>query len=120
MCIRDSFSTAIPQGITSILIKALEDSDWFIPIERENVANLLNERQIIRTTKQEYTQNNNKNNNNQQLPPLLFAGVLLEGGVISYDTNVLTGGLGARYFGIGASTQYRQDRICLLYTSRCV
>jgi len=106
-----SFSTAIPQGITSILIKALEDSDWFIPIERENVANLLNERQIIRTTKQEYTQNNNKNNNNQQLPPLLFAGVLLEGGVISYDTNVLTGGLGARYFGIGASTQYRQDRI---------
>ena len=106
-----SFSTAIPQGITSILIKALEDSDWFIPIERENVANLLNERQIIRTTKQEYAQSNNKNNNNQQLPPLLFAGVLLEGGVISYDTNVLTGGLGARYFGIGASTQYRQDRI---------
>lgn len=106
-----SFSTAIPQGITSILIKALEDSDWFIPIERENVANLLNERQIIRTTKQEYAQSNNKNSNNQQLPPLLFAGVLLEGGVISYDTNVLTGGLGARYFGIGASTQYRQDRI---------
>lgn len=108
-----SFSTAIPQGITSILIKALEDSDWFIPIERENVANLLNERQIIRTTKQEYSQNQNNNNNknNQSLPPLLFAGVLLEGGVISYDTNVLTGGLGARYFGIGASTQYRQDRI---------
>lgn len=105
-----SFSTAIPQGITSILIKVLEDSNWFIPIERENVANLLNERQIIRTTKQEYSQNN-KNNSNQQLPPLLFAGVLLEGGVISYDTNVLTGGLGARYFGIGASTQYRQDRI---------
>lgn len=105
-----SFSTAIPQGITSILIKALEDSDWFIPIERENVSNLLNERQIIRTTKQEYAQSNNKNNN-QPLPPLLFAGVLLEGGVISYDTNVMTGGLGARYFGIGASTQYRQDRI---------
>lgn len=107
-----SFSTAIPQGITSILIKALEDSDWFIPIERENVANLLNERQIIRTTKQEYSPNNGNNkNNSQSLPPLLFAGVLLEGGVISYDTNVLTGGLGARYFGIGASTQYRQDRI---------
>lgn len=102
-----NWSTAIPQGLTTILIKSLEDSKWFVPIERENIGNLLNERQIIRTTRQEYS----GNNANTQLPPLLFAGILLEGGVISYDTNILTGGAGARYFGIGGSTQYRQDRI---------
>ncbi len=105
----NNWSTAIPQGTTTILIKALEDSRWFIPIERENIANLLNERQIIRSTRQEYSTDENKNA--QTLPPLLYAGILLEGGIISYDTNVMTGGIGARYFGIGASTQYRQDRI---------
>ncbi len=105
----NNWSTAIPQGTTTILIKALEDSKWFIPIERENIANLLNERQIIRSTRQEYSKEESKNA--QVLPPLLYAGILLEGGIISYDTNVMTGGIGARYFGIGASTQYRQDRI---------
>ena len=104
-----NWSTAVPQGTTTILIKALEDSKWFIPIERENIANLLNERQIIRSTRQEYAKEGDKNA--QVLPPLLYAGILLEGGIISYDTNVMTGGIGARYFGIGGSTQYRQDRI---------
>lgn len=107
----NNWSTAVPQGTTTILIKALEDSRWFIPIERENISNLLNERQIIRSTRQEYLKETDKNN--QSLPPLLYAGILLEGGVISYDSNIMTGGLGARYFGIGASTQYRQDRITI-------
>jgi curli production assembly/transport component CsgG len=40
---------------------------------------------------------------------MLFAGVLIEGGIIGYDSNTLTGGAGARYLGIGPSTQYRQD-----------
>lgn len=102
-----NWSTAVPQGLTTILIKSLEDSRWFAPIERENIGNLLNERQIIRTTRQEYANGQKVDN----LPPLLFAGILLEGGVISYDTNILTGGAGARYFGIGGSSEYRQDRI---------
>lgn len=106
-----NWSTAVPQGTTTILIKALEDSRWFKPIERENIANLLNERQIIRSTRQEYLKDVDKNS--QNLPPLLYAGMLLEGGVISYDSNVMTGGIGARYFGIGASSQYRQDRITI-------
>lgn len=106
-----NWSTAVPQGTTTILIKALEDSKWFVPLERENIANLLNERQIIRSTRQEYLKETEKSS--QSLPPLLYAGMLLEGGVISYDTNVMTGGIGARYFGIGASSQYRQDRITI-------
>lgn len=104
-----SWSTAIPQGTTAILLKALEDSKWFTAIERENIGNLLNERQIIRSTRKEYSEMNRSEN--VPLAPLLFAGMILEGGVISYDTNVMTGGLGARYFGLGASAQYRQDRI---------
>lgn len=107
-----SFSTAIPQGTTSILLKALEDSKWFRPIERENIGNLLNERQIIRSTRKEYkVEADGKTSIDDQLPPLLYAGIILEGGIISYDTNVMTGGIGARYFGIGANTQYRQDRV---------
>ena len=106
-----TFSTAVSQGATTMLIQALEDSKWFIPIERENLSNLLNERNIIRSTRDEFQ----KRTNNPQpaLPPLLYAGVLLEGGVVSYDSNVITGGAGARYFGAGGSTQYREDRISI-------
>src|SRR5690606_24362833 len=104
-----TFSTAISQGGTTMLIKALEDSGWFVPIERENLSNLSTERNIIRNTKQEYIKNLNPNE--PPLPPLLYAGLLLEGGVISYDTNIITGGIGARYFGLGGSAKYRQDRI---------
>jgi curli production assembly/transport component CsgG len=107
-----SYSTAVTQGATTILIKALEDTKWFIPIERENVSNLLNERQIIRSTRNEDNKKKGKALNDP-LPPLLFAGILLEGGIISYDSNIITGGSGARYFGAGASTQYRQDRITI-------
>lgn len=106
-----TFSTAVTQGATSILIKALGDSKWFIPIERENIGNLLNERNIIRSTRQEYAASTDPKDS--QLTPLLFAGVLLEGGIISYDSNIITGGFGARYFGTGASVKYRQDRISI-------
>lgn len=109
-----SYSTAVTQGATSILIRALEESGWFVPVERENVSNLLNERQIIRSTRQQYSEKNGqKVDQTGDLPPLLFAGVLLEGGIISYDSNIITGGAGARYFGAGASAQYRQDRISI-------
>ena len=106
-----TFSTAVTQGATSILIKALGDSKWFVPIERENLGNLLNERNIIRSTRQEYA--TDSKTPETQLTPLLFAGVLLEGGIISYDSNIITGGFGARYFGTGGSTRYRQDRISI-------
>lgn len=102
-----TFSTSVTQGGTTILLKSLEESGWFIPIERENIGNLLNERQIIRNTRQEHSRDNRP----VKLPPLLFAGIIIEGGVVSYDSNIITGGSGLRYFGAGASNQYRQDRI---------
>jgi len=109
--IGSTFSTAVTQGGTSILLESLEESKWFTPIERENIGNLLNERQIIRATRQEYSEENN--GEVTKMPPLLFANIILEGGVISYDTNIITGGAGARYFGVGASTEYREDRITI-------
>jgi curli production assembly/transport component CsgG len=108
--IGSTFSTAVTQGATTILIKALEDSEWFRPIERENLSNLLQERKIIDATRRDYSDNQSSV---QRLAPLLFAGVILEGGIVSYDSNILTGGVGARYFGVGGSTQYRQDRITI-------
>lgn len=104
-----SWSTAVTQGATTILLRALEESKWFVPIERENIGNLLNERKIIRSSRQHYLKDGEQTSSS--LPPLLFAGVILEGGIISYETNILTGGAGARYFGAGASNQYRQDRV---------
>ena len=106
-----SFSTAVSQGATTMLIQALEESKWFTPIERENLNNLLNERNIIRSTREEFRKNESAAQ--PMLPPLLYAGVLLEGGIVSYDTNIITGGAGARYFGAGASVKYRQDRISI-------
>ncbi|SHN14548.1 curli production assembly/transport component CsgG [Cyclobacterium lianum] len=103
-----SWSTAVTQGATNILIRALEESGWFVPIERENISNLLNERKIIRSSREQY-----EGNNNILLPPLLFAGVLLEGGIVSYETNVFTGGAGIRYFGSNVSSQYREDRVSI-------
>ena len=106
-----SFSTAVTQGATSILIKALEDSKWFVPIEREGLSDLLNERKIIRSSRENYLGQDGKKL--PDLPPLLYAGVILEGGIISYETNVITGGSGIKYFGSSASGQYREDRVTI-------
>lgn len=103
-----SWSTAVTQGATNILIRALEESGWFVPIERENISNLLNERKIITASREQY-----EKGSGSLLPPLLFAGVLLEGGIVSYETNVYTGGAGVRYFGADASAQYREDRVSI-------
>ncbi len=105
-----SWSTAVTQGATTILTKALEESNWFVVIEREGLSNLLNERKIIRSSRANYQAELNEENN-QLLPPLLYAGIILEGGIISYDSNIMTGGIGLKYFGAGASNQYREDRI---------
>jgi curli production assembly/transport component CsgG len=37
--------------------------------------------------------------------------MILEGGIISYDTNIRTGGMGARYLGVGIKNQYREDKV---------
>ena len=102
-----SFSTAVTQGANSILVQALHESDWFTPVEREGLQNILTERKIVRASLKD------KEDETTQLPPLTTAKIILEGGIISYDSNVKTGGLGMEYFGIGASELYREDVISI-------
>jgi curli production assembly/transport component CsgG len=107
-----TLSRAVSQGGASILVKALQDAgnrQWFTIVERESLKNLLNERQIIREMRERYL--GERGVNPQALPALLFAGVLLEGGIIGYDTNTVTGGIGAAFLGIGGHTEYRQDTV---------
>jgi curli production assembly/transport component CsgG len=107
-----SLSRAVTQGGGSILVKALQDAGdrkWFTVVERESLKNLLNERQIITEMRARYL--GELNVNTQALPALLFAGVILEGGIVSYDTNTLTGGKGAALLGLGVNEKYKQDTV---------
>lgn len=103
------FSTAVTQGAEVFLIKALQDTpNWFTVVERVGLDNLIKERQLIRNQREVYEGKEAK-----PLKPLLVAGLMIEGGIIGYDTNITSGGSGARFLGIGASTQYRVDEIVI-------
>ncbi|AUU91674.1 MULTISPECIES: curli production assembly/transport protein CsgG [Enterobacteriaceae] len=105
-----NFSTAVPQSATSMLVTALKDSRWFVPLERQGLQNLLNERKIIRAAQENGTV---AINNRFPLQSLTAANVMIEGSIIGYESNVKSGGVGARYFGIGADTQYQLDQIAV-------
>jgi curli production assembly/transport component CsgG len=105
------FSTAVTQGAEAYLIKSLQEvgnRQWFTVVERVGLDNLLKERQMIKQTREIYDGDKAK-----MLPPLTLAGVILEGGIIDYNSNTLTGGTGARWLGIGPYTQYTQDLVVI-------
>ena len=109
-----SFSTAVTQGAHHILIEALRDAgrgNWFAVVERTGMDGLSRERQLIKNTFELYNGNKNQKAEQTILKPLLYAGMILEGGIISYDTNIRTGGMGARYLGVGIKNQYREDKV---------
>ena len=104
-----SLSSAVTQGAENYLIKALQDvgdQRWFTVLERVGLENLIKERQMIRQMREQYQGRDAK-----MLPPMMFAGIIMEGGIVGYDSNTLTGGTGVRLFGIGASTQYQSDTV---------
>ena len=104
-----SLSSAVTQGAENYLIKALQDvgdQRWFTVLERVGLENLIKERQMIRQMREQYQGREAK-----MLPPMMFAGIIMEGGIVGYDSNTLTGGTGVRLFGIGASTQYQSDTV---------
>lgn len=104
-----SLSSAVTQGGEAFLIKALQDvgdARWFTVVERVGLENLIKERQMIRQMREAYQGREAK-----PLPPMMFAGVIIEGSIVGYDSNTLSGGAGARIFGIGASTQYQSDTV---------
>lgn len=102
-----AFSTAVTQGAASMLMKALKDSGWYIPVEREGLQSLLTERRVLRAV----SEHPQKGAQQDQVPNLLPASIILEGGIIAYDSNTRTGGLGAQFLGIGLSTKYSVDQV---------
>ena len=105
-----SFSTAVTQGGAAFLIRALGESGWFSPVEREGLQNLLTERRIVRSIESPA----DKGAPAVQLPPLTPASVLIEGGIVGYEADVRTGGAGIAYLGVSASTQYRTDQVTVM------
>lgn len=101
------YSTLVTQGAAALLVKALDDSGWYVPVEREGLQNLLTERRIIRAIESP----TDKGRPITNLPNMMPASLIIEGGVVAYETNVRTGGKGANYLGIGSSTQYRVDQV---------
>jgi curli production assembly/transport component CsgG len=109
-----SFSTAVTQGPQHILIEALRDAgkgNWFVVVERTGLDHLTKERQLVKNTYETY---NKDGEGKTPLKPMLYAGMILEGGIVSYDTNLRTGGTGARYLGIGMKNQYREDKVTVV------
>ena len=112
-----SFSTAVTQGAKDLLIDSLKAAGakenpkgtWFRVVERGvGLDHLVRERQIVRSTREQFA---TEEAPAEGVQPLLFAGMILEGGIIGYDTNIETGGNGARYLGIGTTNQYRRDSV---------
>ncbi|KJH82968.1 curli production assembly/transport protein CsgG [Stutzerimonas stutzeri] len=103
-----SFSTAVTQGAASMLVDAMQASGWFIVLEREGLQNVLTERKIIRASQ---AKPDVAPNIQSELPSLLAANILMEGAIVAYETNVRSGGQGARYLGIGVSQEYRVDQV---------
>ena len=108
-----SFSTAVTQGAVHILIEALRDAgkgNWFAVVERSGLDNLSKERQLVRNTFESYS----GKEASTILKPMLYAGMIMEGAIVGYDTNLRTGGSGARYLGIGMKNQYREDKVTVV------
>ena len=104
-----SFSSAVTQGGEVFLIRALQDvgrAQWFDVVERVNVDNLTKERTIIRQMREAYEGKEAK-----PLMPLQFAGLIMEGGIIGYDSGSESGGAAHRFLGIGTQTQYSKDTV---------
>jgi len=107
-----SFSTAVTQGAEAFLIDALKTAGkgkWFRVVERTNLDALVRERQIIRSAREDFANQEGNEDSPTGIQPLLFAGILLDGGIVGYDTNIESGGRGARTLGIGTSRSYRRD-----------
>ena len=98
-----TLSSAVSQGADNYLIDALKGfshGEWFRVVERKSIDNIVRERQIIRSSRITVDPEA------EELPPMMYAGIIVEGGVIGYDSNVTSGGDGGRVFGVGVSQKF--------------
>ena len=102
-----SFSSAVTQGGYAWLIEELINAgngQWFNVLEREGLQNVMTERNLIKNTRQSF-----EDKNLPDIKPMLYAGINIEGGIISYESNFITGGTGVYHKGLGIGKQYRKD-----------
>jgi len=107
-----SLSRAVTQGGAPMLIKALQDAGerrWFSVLDRARLDDILKERQIVTEMRRVYR--NEQKVPASVLPPLAYAGIIMQGGITGYDTNVHTGGIGVRYLGIGPNARWQMDSV---------
>lgn len=99
-----TFSTAVTQAPHAYLIRALKHSNFFDVVERVSLDAVTKERQLIRSTRETFDED-------QKLMPLKFGDMVMTGGVLSYEANIESAGMGARYLGLGASRKVRRDQV---------
>lgn len=103
-----TLSSAVTQGAENYLINGLKrfnSGSWFRVVDRKSIDNLIKERQIIKSANPTFT--------DEDMPPMLYAGVLIEGGIVGYDTNTISGGDGVRIFGLGTSAKYSKHVVTI-------
>jgi len=94
-------SSAIPQGLSSMLVQELltsGDGKWFRVVERETITAILNERQVVVAALGPDVE--------EPLQSLLLPGILITGGAVSYDRKV-----SQRFAGIGFASVNGQNEI---------
>ena len=99
------------QGALAFVVDALRHAgggQWFNVLERSGLGDLIQERKIISATREQF-----QGRKAEPLPPMLFAGIIIEGGIVGYDANTVTGGVGANYLGIGGNVKYRRDVVTI-------
>ena len=106
------FSTAVTQGADSYVINALKyaaNGEFFTVLDRGSgsLNNLSKERQIIKNQRVSV-----EGSGATKLPPLLFAGIIIEGGILAYESNLFSGINGLRIKGFSPATnQWREDLV---------
>ena len=103
------YSKAVTQGASSVLVDTLKlvgNGTWFWVAERSRLEHLLRERRLVQDTYAAV-----KRTPERIVSPLLFAEYLLEGGIISFDSTVVSGGIGAKYLGVGGNVNYLKNFI---------
>jgi curli production assembly/transport component CsgG len=98
-------SSAIPQGLSSMLVQELMasgDGKWFRVVERETIPTILNERKVVVAALPDVE---------EPLQPLLLPGILITGGAISYDRKVSQKFLGLGFASVNGQKKIYSDRV---------
>ena len=99
-------TTALPQGMSSILVQELQRASGgklYRVIERENIEALLTERRIVVASLPPEQAN--------QLTPLLLPGIFLTGGAVSYDRSVTQNVRGLGFKSVNGVKEVATDEV---------